>query len=66
MNDRLKTLAKKLCVTPLDDGPTLERYMDRWWLTRCREGDTALPFTRNAKTPEEALKKVEDWLNTLT
>lgn len=61
--DRLKLLAKALCVTPtnkLDIEKSTE--FNNWWLVGCKEGDTALPYTKGAKTMLEALENAEGWL----
>jgi predicted transcriptional regulator len=62
--ERLKRLARGLCVTPLeraDIESTGRADRLRWWLTGCVEGDVALPV-REARNKLQALDEVEKWL----
>jgi hypothetical protein len=60
--ERLRRLARALCVQ-LGTGPLrLERWQGKWWLCGAAGGDCALPQTHGARTEAEALEQAEAWL----
>jgi hypothetical protein len=65
LQDRIKRLARVLCVTPTDSVRLELSWVTgvrRWWLCGCVEGDTALPRSGGANTEKEALDAAEAWL----
>lgn len=60
---RLLGLALRLCLTPSVSRP-LDLFFGHgnWWLLGCIEGDQPLPVGEDAKTEEEALDAMENWL----
>lgn len=60
-NDRIRSIAKKLCMTPTDKVAVVRDGHD-WWLIGCVEGDTILPNVRGLWGLGDVLDQVESWL----